>query len=123
MRKTNKKFLTLVLVIGSCFVATSVFAQAPMNLRQAIDLALSNNPTLRSDSLEIAVTQSKNKELAGQMLPQVTYNGGTEFNPAIASQMVPGSLVGQPNKDYVSVPFGSRYFMRTGLEVSQNIFR
>jgi outer membrane protein TolC len=122
MRKSKKQTLVFFLSV-SLFAFNNAFAQTSMNLKQAIDLALANNSSLRSDSLEISVTQSKNKELAGQMLPQVTYIGGTEYNPAIASQMVPGSLAGQPNKDYVPVPFGSRYNMRMGVDVNQTIFR
>ena len=123
MRKPNKQLLSFFLVASSSFVAANMVAQTPMNLKQAIEIALDNNSSLRSDSLEISVTQSRNKELAGQMLPQVTYNGGTEYNLAIASQLVPGSLAGQPNKDYVPVQFGSRYNLRAGIEVTQNIFR
>jgi outer membrane protein len=123
MRKPNKIFLTFLLATSAWLVCRNSYAQSTLNLKQAIDIALANNSALRSDSLEILVTQSRNKELTGQMLPQVSYNGGTEYNPAIASQLIPGKLAGQPNKDYVSVPFGSRYFMRTGLDISQNIFR
>src|SRR5215831_15909943 len=122
MRKPNKIFLTVFVALSAWFVPADSFAQTSMNLKQAIDIALANNSSLRSDSLEIIVSQSRNKELAGQMLPQVIYNGGTEFNPAIGSQLVPGTLAGQPNKDYVTIPFGSRYLIRTGLELSQNIY-
>ena len=122
MRKTIRKILALVLV-SSSFAAGKTFAQQPMNLKQAVNLALTNNASLRSDSLEIAVTQSKNKELAGQMLPQVTYSSGGEYNPVIASQMVPGSFMGQPNKDYVPVKIGSQYNMKTGIEVTQTVFK
>lgn len=122
MRKTIRKILALALV-SSSFAAGKTFAQQPMNLKQAINLALTNNASLRSDSLEIAVTQSKNKELAGQMLPQVTYSSGGEYNPVIASQMVPGSFMGQPNKDYVPVKIGSQYNMKTGIEVTQTVFK
>lgn len=106
------------------FQATEVKAQTgPLNIKQAIDIALAGNRSLRSDSLNIAVAGSKHKETAGFYLPQVNYNNVAEYNPSIASQLLPGSVMGQPEKDYVPVKFGTRYNMRATMEVTQVINR
>ena len=42
---------------------------------------------------------------------------------AIPSQMVPGSMLGQPEKELVPVKFGTRHSLRHGVEVNQVVFR
>jgi outer membrane protein TolC len=96
---------------------------APMNIKTAIDIALTNNRSLRSDSLNIAISNSKNKELSGFYKPQVNYSSSTEYNPAIPSQMLPGTIAGQPDKDLVPVQFGTRYNFKSGVEVTQTLYR
>jgi hypothetical protein len=53
-----------------------------------------------------------NKELAGYYLPQVNYNSATEYNPAIASQMVPGAFLNNSSKDLVPVQMGTKYNLK-----------
>lgn len=107
-----------------CLPATKVKAQTgPLNIKQAIDIALASNRSLRSDSFNIAVTGSKSKEVAGLYLPQVNYNNVAEYNPSVPSQLLPGSVVGQPTKDYVPVKFGTSYNFRSTVEVTQVLNR
>lgn len=116
--------LVALMIIGYCMMIVKATAQTePMSIKKAIDMALSNNRSLRADSLNISITGSKNKEIAGLYLPQVNYSSNMEYNPAIASTMIPGSVAGQPSKDYVPVKFGTKYNMRSGVEVTQTIFK
>ena len=101
----------------------SMGQSTPLNIKTAIDIALTNNRSLRSDSLDIAVSHSKNKELAGFYKPQVNYSSSTEYNPAISTQMLPGAIAGQPDKELVPVQFGTRYSLKSGVEVTQTIYR
>ena len=96
--------------------------QEPLNIKQAIDIALAENRSLRSDSFNIAVAGSKTKEVAGLLLPQVNYSNVTEYNPAIAKQLLPGSMVGQPGKD-IPVQMGNRYNLRAGVELTKTLSR
>src|SRR5919202_336672 len=125
MNKKTKQLLRLLLFVVSLqSLVEAVMAQSkPLNLKAAIELALNNNRSLKADSLGITETLYKNKELAGWFLPQVNYASGVESNLAIPSQMVPGSMVGQPSKELVPVQFGTRYGMKSGVEVSQTVFR
>jgi len=114
--------LTIVIVIS--LFAQSVMSQSkPLNIKQAIDIALANNYGLQSDSLNMQITDYKNKETAGYYLPQANVKSSMEYNAALPKQMLPGEIAGQPAKDYVPVTFGTRYKMGTGLEVTQNIYR
>src|SRR5215510_16061403 len=112
MKRNQDRLARIFVTIAFCLAATQAFSQAaPLNMNEAIRIAIANNNSLKADSMNIAVTDFQNKIQKADLLPQVNYSGKTEYNPAIASQMLPGYIVGQPGKDYVAVPFGSRYSM------------
>lgn len=120
MKKNQNRLTRLFITIVFCVVAGQVFGQAtPLSMNEAIKIAIANNNSLKADSMNIAVTDYQNKVQKADLLPQANYSGKTEYNPAIATQMLPGNIVGQPGKDYVAVPFGSRYAMGSGIDVSQ----
>lgn len=124
MRTRSKWLFVLLFALLYCFMMIQATAQTgPIDIKKAIDIALANNRSLRADSLDISITGSKNKEIKGMYLPQVNYSSGTEYNPAIASQQIPGAMVGQPDKDVVPVKFGTRYSMKSGVEVTQTIYK
>jgi outer membrane protein len=111
----------IVLVLAVGIEARS--QSTPVTIKSAIDLALSNNYSLKSDSMNILSAGYQVNVLKSSLLPQVNYNNKVEYNPAIASQMVPGSMVGQPGKESVPVQFGTRYSMGGGVEVTHHLFR
>lgn len=124
MRTIFKTVLKLIIPALYILIAHRSSAQSePLSIKKAIDIALANNRSLRADSLNMQVTDHKNKELAGYYRPQVNYSSATEYNPAIATQMVPGSMVGQPDKELVGVQFGTRYNFKSGVEVTQTVYR
>lgn len=124
MQQHSRRICRLVILVAGCLATVSAIAQqGPISLKQAIDLAFTNNRSLRSDSLNMAITDSRNKEIASQYKPHVKYYSVSEYNPAIPSQMLSGKVVGQPTKDLVAVEFGTSYNIRNGIEVSQAIFR
>jgi outer membrane protein len=124
MSKRVKWVLKLIIPVLYTLVAhRSVGQSAPLNIKDAIDMALANNRSLRADSLNISISDEKNKQLAGLYRPQVNYSSGTEYNPAIPSQMLPGSVANQPDKDLIQVQFGTRYSMKSGVEMTQTLYR
>jgi outer membrane protein len=124
MKKNQNRLTKLLIAITFCIVTGQVFGQAtPLSMNEAIKIAIANNNSLKADSMNLAVTDYQNKVQKADLLPQVNYSGKAEYNPAIASQMLPGNLVGQPGKDYVAVPFGSRYAMGGGIDVSQTLLK
>lgn len=124
MRKVIKCVLKLMIPAIYLLIAHRSNAQTePLNIKTAVEMALSNNRSLKADSLNLSITHEKNNQLAGQYRPQVNYTSGTEYNPAIPSQMLPGSVVGQPDKELIPVQFGTRYNMKSGIEVTQALIR
>jgi outer membrane protein TolC len=117
----KKRCLGVAVFIG-LFLSVKTNAQTTqLTLKQSIELALASNGTLRSDSLGVTEAVYKNKETAGQFLPQVTQSSSSEYNLALPSMMVPGNMIGQPSKDLVPLKFGTRYNFKTGVEVNQAI--
>ena len=121
----RRKLLSALLVISS-FLASrqvSIAQSLSIDLKTAIKTSVEQNQALRADSLGIVIQDYENKELAGWFLPQVNFSSKTNYNRKIASQMLPGSMAGQPSKDFVPVQFGTKYDMGGGIDVSQNIYR
>jgi outer membrane protein len=119
----KRQLLLLSCGIAALFFATQALSQSTLNMKQAIEIAMKNNYSLKADSMNLAITDYQNKTTRADLLPQVNFSGKTEYNAAIAKQMLPGYIVGQPAKDYVSVPFGSRYLMGSGIEVTQTLLK
>jgi len=122
MKKTQNLFMKFLAITALCFTTKQAISQTgSLNMKKAIELAMANNYSLKADSMDLLITDYQNKTLKADFLPQVNYSTKAEYNPAIASQILPGYIIGQPGKDYVSVPFGSRYTMGSGIEVTQNL--
>lgn len=124
MTQRNKLILSLLLVTVLCVARRAAYAQTvSIDLKTAIETSIKNNESLRADSLNIIIQEYKSRELAGWFLPQVNYSSRTTYNRVIAKQMIPGSMVGQPSKEFVPVQFGTKYEAGGGIEVSQTIYR
>ena len=129
MTNINLKLRQLLLICALVIAGNKISAQEtstekqPVNIKQAIDIALANNYGLRADSLNIAATAFKNDEVTGAYLPQVNYSNKFNYNAAIPSQMLPGAVMGDPSKEYIPVQFGTKYDASSGIEMTQNIYR
>jgi outer membrane protein len=119
-----QKFLAPVIITLSCVSGQVAQAQnGGVTVKEAIDMALNNNYTLRADSLNLLITAQKNKQVAAAYLPQAAMGSKFNYNAAIPSSMLPGAIAGQPSKDFVPVQFGTRYDAGTSLEITQTVFR
>jgi outer membrane protein len=121
MRTRNLAVVILALSINIKALAQTT--PITVTVRSAIEMALANNYSLKADSLNMAVAAYQANALKSSLLPHLNYNSKAEYNPAIASTMLPGQYVGQPSKEYVPVQFGTRYNMGSGIEASYNLFR
>lgn len=119
-----KRSLCVLMVASMALSKTNALSQTtPVDLKSAIDMALANNYSLKADKMNIQTAIYQKDVVKADYLPQVNYSNKSEYNPNIASQMLPGKIAGQPDKDYVPVQFGTRYAMSTGIEVNQNLYR
>ncbi len=124
MRKINKwKVGMPVLLIISLLSIQARSQSTNITIRTAIELALANNPSLKADSLNRQIAAHQVGIAKAALLPQVNFNSKAEYNPAIATQMLPGAIAGQPSKEFVPVQFGTTYNMGNGVEATQTIFK
>lgn len=125
MRQRCKTILSLIIPLAVfCTSSQNSSAQSKsIDLKTAITTAIENNDALRADSLNIIIQEYRKRELEGWFLPQVNYSSKFNYNRKISTQMLPGSVVGQPSKDFVPVQFGTRYDAGGEIEVSQTIYR
>lgn len=93
-----------------------------VNLKQAIEMAFANNYSLKADSMNLVSAEYQQKVAKAALLPQANYKSDAAYNLAIPSQMLPGTIAGQPSKDLVPVKFGTRYSLTNGVELTQSIF-
>lgn len=114
--------MAAVAAVALCTAITSFSQTGPLTMKQAIDIALQNNLSLKADSMNLSVTDHQNRIVRADLLPQVNYSGKAEVNLALPAQMIPGQFVGQPSKDLVAVQMGTRYTTGGGVEVSQTLF-
>lgn len=111
----------LLFLFGPAFSQTAV-PVAKLSLSDALKFALTNNETVKKALLEEKAAEYKIKETKGSGLPQVTANATLTAFPALATQLLPGELAGQPGT-LIPVQFGTKYNAQGGLELSQLIFR
>lgn len=124
MRRQTNQLLKLLVMTIACLAGMEADSQTqPLSMKAAIETAIASNYTLKADSMDLLVTDYQNKINKADFLPQVSYSGKTEYNISLPAQMVPGNMVGQPDKDLVPVQFGTRYNMGSGVEVTQTLIR
>jgi len=94
-----------------------------INIKNAIELALANNYSLKADSLNNQIAGYRVRVARADLRPQVNFSSKAEYNPELPSQMLPGKFINQPDKDLVPVQFGTRYSMGSTVEATQAIIK
>ncbi|RAJ33295.1 TolC family protein [Pedobacter cryoconitis] len=96
-----------------CLFFTDIaFAQEQLTLQDALNFAIQNNVNIRKAKLDIEGGKYKTQEVRAQALPQVTANGGLNYNPII------GSLIFNNQ----AVQLGKPWDINGGFQLSQQLF-
>lgn len=111
----------LLTLLGPAFAQTSQ-QPAPLTLQEAVKFAIANNETVKKALLDEQSAEYKIKETKGSGLPQLNAVGNVTAYPALATQLLPGELAGQPGT-MIPVQFGTRYNTTGGLQLQQLLFR
>ena len=91
-----KRLLRIVWLSAGLFAATGLSAQMRLTLSEAVDLALSENPTIRVAELEVARYDYVKRQTWGALLPQITA-GGSYTRSIVKSEMRGGLSFGADN--------------------------
>ena len=89
MRRTGMKRLILALTFGA-FAAGSASAQLRLTLDDAIQMALSENPTIKVADLDVERYDYVKKETRGNLLPSLSASG--EYTRAIEKSTMRGGI-------------------------------
>jgi len=120
----NKKHLLLglLLILFRTAFAQTQSSSAKLTLPEAINFALANNESIKKALLDEKSADYRIKETKGSGLPQLSGTGTLTLNPALATQLLPGELAGQPGTT-IPVQFGTKYVAQGGLDLQQMLFR
>ncbi len=102
--------------------STNVVSDKPMTLEECIKFAVENNPNLRSVKLSENAVEAQIKEVKTQGMPQITGTGTYNYNFALAEQLLPGEIVGQPAGTTIPVKFGVANTINGNVELQQLLF-
>lgn len=92
-----------------------------MTLEECIELALAHNPNLNKVRLDEQANEYQIKEIKSSGLPQINGNGRFTHNYALAEQLLPGEILGQPGTT-IPVTFGVANMLTGSIEASQLLY-
>lgn len=129
MKNLITRFISIIPLLGvrgllllfSLLWNTQVFAQTKLTLREAITQAIKVNPQVKNAELNTLKTAQQVRETKSIGLPQANAYLNYDDNVKIATQILPGEIVGRPGA-LVPVQFGTKYNVTMGAEVQQLIY-
>ena len=93
-----------------CVVFPLLAGAAPdeyvLSLHQCIEYAGTHSGTLKIKDFEQGIAREKVAESVGAALPQINASGTVDDNEIVATQLLPGEILGQPGT-FVPVKFGT----------------
>lgn len=92
-----------------------------LELKDAINYALENKAEAKKAKLEVENSNYKIEEVRSQALPQLTLNGGLNYNAILQQTALPGELIGKPGQS-VMVAFGQKWNSTASAQLTQQIF-
>ncbi|HRN91516.1 MAG TPA: TolC family protein [Ferruginibacter sp.] len=113
-------------IILACLSLFAVDVQAQdvteLTLKKALQYAVQNFSDARKARLDVENAGYQIQEVQSRALPQVTANGGLNYNPLLQKSALPGELNPvNPGQTFL-VAFGQKWNTSMGVSVTQNIF-
>ena len=124
--KRNRKLLCSTILLLSITISASAQTDSlvlvRLSMEEAIRMALKHNPGLESARLEVQRAHAKVNEAWGYTMPRIDITG--QYARALKKPrfFIPGSFVGQPEKDVVALEVGSTHSLSLGFTATQILF-
>lgn len=109
------------IIVFAVFINSFAFAQNEMSLKQCVEFGIQNNLSLQKSSLEVDKNKQKEREVLSSALPQINGSAVLNDNLNLATQLIPGEIVGKPGT-MIPVRFGTQYNLTAGVSASQMIY-
>lgn len=91
-----------------------------LSLHQCIEYAGTHSGALKIRDFEQGIATKKVAESVGSALPQINASGTFDDNEIVATQLLPGEILGQPGT-FVPVKFGQHYGFSAGVQLTQMV--
>jgi outer membrane protein TolC len=121
-----KSFQAQVFTVLYVLILTAgqaIFAQdQKLSHKNAIDIALKQNRTIRLAQLDEANTEAKRKEAYSYFYPQINGSAGFTHNIILPTSFIPASAFGGPEGQINSAQFGLKNAMNAGFSANQILF-
>lgn len=96
-------------------------AQEGMGLKAILQQALEHNTNVRKAAMDQEAARYKVNETRAEGLPQISAQADLNYYPSIATQILPGEIIGKPGTQ-VPVQFGTKYNATLGGKVTQMLY-
>lgn len=96
-------------------------AQESLGLKAILKQALEHNTQVRKAAMDQDAARYKVNETRAEGLPQISAQADLNYYPSIATQILPGEIIGQPGTQ-VPVQFGTKYNATLGGKVTQMLY-
>lgn len=112
-----------VLFLILFLTALSLRAQPRViTLRDCIDAALANRPNIQALRTDLMIADLQQSEAKGKYIPQIALAYEYNYNPIIATQVIPtGQFLPVPTDEFRPIRFGTPWQQNAGLTVYQPI--
>lgn len=117
------KYLALIILVICCGSAYCQ-SQVQVSLKEAVELALKNKPSLKRASLDGSIARQSLEQSKRKYIPEITSEIAIQYNPIIPTSIIP---IGQfnpqnPTLDTRAVKFGLPWSNTAGITARQVIF-
>lgn len=109
------------IIAFALMVQSFAFAQNEMSLKQCVEFGIKNSLSLQKSGLEVDKNKQKEREVLSSALPQFNGSAVLNDNLNLATQLIPGEIVGKPGT-MIPVRFGTQYNLTAGINASQLIY-
>ncbi|MFZ1618086.1 MAG: TolC family protein, partial [Flavobacteriales bacterium] len=119
----TKRSLMAVCALPLLFVLATLpaTAQESLGLKAILKQALEHNTQVRKAAMDQDAARYKVGETRADGLPQISAQADLNYYPSLATQLLPGEIIGQPGTQ-VPVQFGTKYNATLGGKVTQMLY-
>lgn len=113
----NTGFVLLLFLTIQTIAVSDIF-----DLKRCVSYAIKNRSESILMKLDSAISEKQIKEHIGSALPQIEANGSITDNISIATQMMPGSMIGKNDGSMLAVEMGTKYNIGGSITLTQKIY-
>lgn len=117
----NKLFLLVLFLVPVIGLAQAPPQPRVISLDECLDLSVKNSVRLQLSILEHERLRYQRREVIGEGMPNINFNGGWDDYVNLPTQLIPGEFFGRPG-EMIPVQFGTTFNLSGSLDASQIIY-